>query len=209
MCDGPTDGVCVVKGCDARADARELCRAHYARWHKHGRFTTANDVSPAVRFWSKVDRSAGPDGCWPWLGGVSDAGYGRFRSAGSRAKGSAIYGAAHRWAYEETNGRIPDGYVLDHACHGRDEACPGGSRCPHRRCVNPAHLEPVTQAENVRRGMAGAATGARHAARTHCKHGHAFTPENTRVTKTGVRVCRTCARVKALAWYRRQRAAAV
>ncbi len=69
---------------------------------------------------------------------------------------------------------------------------------PH--CVNPAHMEPVTQAENVQRGRVSEANRARNAAITHCPHGHEYTPENTRMIKlkTGymARACRTCERIR-------------
>jgi hypothetical protein len=58
----------------------------------------------------------------------------------------------------------------------------------------------VTHAENVRRGDLGPS----RKAITHCKHGHEFTPENTRIDKRGWRSCRTCARKKMLAAYYRR-----
>lgn len=57
---------------------------------------------------------------------------------------------AHRAAHELWIGAIPDGYTVDHLCHNDDLLCVGG-RCPHRRCVEPSHLEAVTSAENNRR----------------------------------------------------------
>jgi hypothetical protein len=133
------------------------------------------------RFWAKVDKSAGPDGCWPWTGARQDKGYGLFSPTHSRQVG------AHRVAYELTTGQIPDGMVIDHLCRNPP-------------CVNPAHLEPVTSRENLLRGTTLAAA---NATKTHCDHGHEFTPENTRITKPeGKRICRTCARE----WMRRRRA---
>ena len=64
-------------------------------------------------------------------------------------------------------------------------------------CVNPAHLEAVTHRENVLRGAGVSAIQAR---KTHCKHGHEFTPENTMKVRTpsgnGGRRCRTCDRIR-------------
>lgn len=57
----------------------------------------------------------------------------------------------HIWAYKNFVGPVPEGHELDHVCHTKDPSCAGGIDCPHRRCVNPAHLEPVTHAENMLR----------------------------------------------------------
>lgn len=87
----------------------------------------------ASRFWDKVDKD-GHDGCWLWTDATSWNGYGRFYT-GSRVM------SAHRLSYELAVGPIPDGLQIDHLCRVR-------------ACVNPAHLEPVTLAENIRRGAA-------------------------------------------------------
>lgn len=72
-----------------------------------------------------------PTGCWEWDGTLSVEGYGVFRENYRQIK-------AHRWTYEQFVGPIPDGLTIDHLCR-------------NRRCVNPAHLEPVTAGENARR----------------------------------------------------------
>lgn len=74
-------------------------------------------------------------GCWVWQLAVGAGGYGIMRDSDS------VYVRAHRYYYERENGPIPDGMVLDHLCR-------------NTRCVNPAHLESVQQADNVRRGKA-------------------------------------------------------
>jgi len=84
---------------------------------------------------------------------------------------------AHVVAYVLTHGQVPDGLELDHV---------RARGCTRRDCCNPSHLEPVTHAENMRRGA--------QAAQTHCKYGHEYTAQNT-ITKQGrpgQRQCRIC-----------------
>lgn len=126
-----------------------------------------------------------PDaGCWHWTRHVMDNGYGRI-VVNDRSL------LAHRWSYELHVGPIPKGMTLDHTCHTADSGCAGGPTCRHRRCVNPAHLEPVTGRENTLRGTGPTA---HNAAKTHCDRGHAFTEENTYTDPSGRRECRTCRR---------------
>src|SRR4051812_32410851 len=123
-----------------------------------------NATSPVTRFWAKVDRNTTSE-CWPWTGYVMPNGYGHFSAT------RATRWLAHRYAYELLVGEIPDGMHLDHLCR-------------NRRCVNPAHLEVVTQAENNRRASAVRRPKSR------CDHGHEMTVENTVVSKLGQRTCR-------------------
>ncbi|MGW1796858.1 HNH endonuclease signature motif containing protein [Streptomyces sp. NPDC001984] len=132
-----------------------------------------------------LERSvAGPNACIVWTGAKQPKGYGQIQIDGRRV-------SVHRIAYETFKGAIPEGLEIDHACHTRDRSCPGGPTCMHRRCVNPHHLEAVTHGENLRRSQGFAGVLAR---RTHCGHGHEFTPENTRWKVDGSRACRTCLR---------------
>lgn len=110
-------------------------------------------------------------GCWEWTAFRNWDGYGTFWDEGRMFM-------AHRWSYGRFVGPIPEGLTLDHLCRVR-------------HCVNPVHLEPVTQHENLLRGNTPAAVNAR---KTHCIHGHEFTPENTALTVDGRRECRECRR---------------
>ncbi len=149
-------------------------RVRYFRRLYCDRSCKARDRIPAGdRFWSKVDKS--PNGCWLWVGSLSSAGYGTF-NLGRRGDGYAL---AHRYSYESVRGNVPDGLVLDHLCR-------------NRACVNPDHMEPVTNRENILRGQAPSAL-VHHSGR--CARGHERTEENTYWHKSGTGWnCRQCRR---------------
>jgi hypothetical protein len=138
---------CSVEGCGNRCDSRGWCSTHYRRWRAFGsveltRQPTCKQLPDyEARFWAKVDKT---DGCWQWTAATSDVGYGIFWTGKRLVQ-------AHRWSWEQANGPIPAGLHIDHLCHNTDAECFGGNDCPHRRCVNPAHLEPVTQQQNMAR----------------------------------------------------------
>lgn len=141
-------------------------------------------LTPEQRLWARIDKH-GPNGCWLWTGATT-YGYGVIGWTGRKTK------RTHRLAYELLVGPIPAGLELDHTCHNADLTCAGGVTCIHRRCANPAHLEPVTGRTNVLRGQAPTAINKR---KTHCYKGHAFDAENTHVSPiTGRRRCRKCSR---------------
>lgn len=105
------------------------------------------------------------DGCWVWTGSRNPKGY------GSVSTGKHTSALAHRTTYEIANGAIPEGLQLDHTCLNTS-------------CVNPAHLEPVTNAENMRR---------RFALQTHCVKGHLLAGDNLRFsTKRDGHTRRVC-----------------
>lgn len=131
--------------------------------------------------WAKVDRK-GPDECWPWLGGKNSSGAGH----GVAYVGNGRSMSAHRAVYQLMVRPLSPREVVDHLCR-------------NPICVNPDHLEPVTQKTNVARGRVGETNKARGAAITHCPQGHEYTPANTYVyhqAKTGktMRQCRSCKR---------------
>lgn len=107
----------------------------------------------AAKMLALIDKGDGT-GCWLWRGNVND-GYGRFEP---RRAGKRVSVRAHRWAYEHFVGPIPAGLHLDHLCR-------------YRLCVNPSHLEPVTNEENNRRSESLSAHNLR---KTACERGHAF-----------------------------------
>ncbi len=140
------------------------------------------------RFLDKIDFS-GPNGCWLWTAHCIKAGYGHFRFG----KQGSVPWRAHRLAYSLVHGEPPDGLQLHHEC-----SC--------ERCVNPDHLRLVTPRDHAVEFTPG--SGSYIAAhKTHCIRGHEFTPENTRYTNLGKRVCVTCNREWMRQRYARWRAA--
>jgi len=115
-------------------------------------------------------------GCWEWTGAKRD-GYGALTIDGRMVR-------VHRWVYERLHGPIPTGLQTDHLCR-------------NRACINPAHLELVTNKENVLRGEGVTAENHR---KTHCQYGHPFDAANTRITSRGRRQCRTCHRNAVTSW---------
>ena len=106
---------------------------------------------------------------------------------------------AHRVVYRLHRGPIPAGLHLDHTCHPVDGSCPGGRACPHRACVNPDHLVPVTQEQNKARRVLTFRTGV-------CMAGlHDVTdPAAVYVHGDGARECRACRNARNSAWRARQ-----
>lgn len=100
-----------------------------------------------ARFWLYVDKSAGPDACWPWTRATRGGNHSEHRKRGRKG----IYGAfwflgrveyAHRIAYMVTKGEIPEGFEVDHEC----ESIVGVAE---PLCCNPAHLSAVSSTMNA------------------------------------------------------------
>lgn len=118
------------------------------------------------RFLDKVRKG---DSDWLWTGAINKGGYGNFWLAGR-------YVSAHRVAYRHYVGEIPEGLTIDHLCRVR-------------HCVNPEHLEAVTNRTNLLRGNGFAG---RFARTTQCPKGHLYDAANTRIGACGSRYCRAC-----------------
>lgn len=116
-------------------------------------------------FWALLDKSGGPDACWPYKGRPNSDGYGYVNI-------KKVTWRVHRYAWTLVNGPIPEGMDLDHLCHTPD--CQLGARCPHRLCGNPRHLRVATNAENLapdRRWNPGAFRPGNQAARKYSGEG--------------------------------------
>ena len=130
-------------------------------------------VKPAIeRFLAKVVKT---DSCWLWNGFTTNEGYGRFDKQ-----------SVHRFSYQHYIGAIPEGLEIDHLCNVRN-------------CVNPEHLKPVTQKENVRRAVERGSfknhtlAGKAKSSKTHCPQGHEYAGDNLIIdSHSGARRCRIC-----------------
>ena len=120
------------------------------------------------RFWEKVEVNE-KTACWNWLGSLFSSGYGQFKLTHTKNV------RAHKFAYEVNRGKVPEGLTLDHLCR-------------NRKCVNPNHLEPVTQKENLMRGNSIQAMNSK---KTHCNKGHSLSGDNLYI-HNNKRYCKIC-----------------
>jgi hypothetical protein len=135
------------------------------------------------RFFKKVNKTSG---CWIWIGAINNYGYGMVQINGSKH-------SAHRISYEIAKGAIADNLQIDHLCR-------------NRRCINPEHLEAITQKENLLRGETIAA---KNKSKTHCPKGHPYSKKNTIMKNKGggyrSRQCRICRNEKEKTKYHRKK----
>lgn len=130
-------------------------------------------ISPIVRFLPKIKILN--NGCWEWKTGIIKTEYAIFTINHKRI-------SAHRFIYEYFYNEINPNLSIDHLCK-------------NRRCVNPLHLEQVTQQENCRRGNGGKIRGLQLKSKTHCPQGHPYSKENTYTTPKNKRMCRICTKL--------------
>lgn len=160
--------VCTMEGCEKPCRARRLCSTHHQRWRVRG---NANVVLTA---WSGHDREAAirsrvrkETQHWYWTGYKDKKGCGWYSGR-----------PAHVLIWEMERGPVPAGKQLDHLCRIHD-------------CVRPECLEPVTQQENINRGIGIPVI---NRAKTHCPANHEYAGENLYIGRDGSRYCRQCAR---------------
>jgi hypothetical protein len=122
---------CSFPGCQRKHSSKGLCVGHWFQNKKYGflrPITTGETLEE--RFWRQVKKPENKDGCWLWIGTGRGKGYGSFYYKRNYM--------AHRISYELHKGKIGKGMQLDHLCR-------------NKACVNPDHLEIVTNIENMRR----------------------------------------------------------
>lgn len=134
---------CSIKGCGTAHYAKGWCRSHYQRWWRNGDplSPALTHADPADAFQARTERDV-TTGCLIWTGSKFPGGYGNIRVGGKN-----VY--AHRYAWEQANGSIPEGKVIDHICH-------------NRACVEATHLRPATASQNAwhrEKAVTGSKTG--------------------------------------------------
>ena len=110
----------------------------------------ARRIDKTARFWNYVDKSAGPDACWPWTRACTPSGYGHYEMLGRQD-------ACHRFAYELTHGALPKGAYILHSCDNPP-------------CCNPAHLSLGTALDNMRDALSRGHRNNLPKGEHHCHH---------------------------------------
>jgi hypothetical protein len=126
------------------------------------------------RLWQKVN-VRGEGDCWPWLGASNRSGRGQLMAADGRKR------SVPQLIWEDVNEQsFPEG---KEACH----------TCDNPPCCNPKHIWTGTRTENIIDSVSKGRWDSRgRAHKTHCKHNHEYTAENTHITPQGHRHCRVC-----------------
>lgn len=137
-----------------------------------------NDSKKSVFDYNNIRTDAG---CLEF-GGYIQHGYGIACIGYSRFK-------AHRRAWEEVNGPIPEGLTIDHVCR-------------NTKCIEVTHLRLLTRAENT-----ACSTRAEEArAKLHCPAGHPYEGDNLYIDKRGARHCYTCTKARTKEWQKSEKA---
>lgn len=170
---------CWRDDCTEKRTRRGMCDTHNIQWiaDHPPRTTRLRGRAEEERFWFYVDQKEVAE-CWVWLGALDIGGYGVFNLNEQNGGGQV---KAHRYAYRTMRGEIPEkidgkNAELDH-------------RCRIRPCVNPWHLQVVTQRGNT---LIGVGFAAENAKKTHCPNGHPYAGDNLMITSEVARVCRKC-----------------
>ena len=142
-----------------------------------------NNLELSLRFLSKIKQVGS---CWEWQTERNKQGYGRFWDGSHKV-------SAHRFSYELFRYDIPEGLVIDHLCR-------------NPICVNPSHLEIVTNDENIKRGLTGKIHH-RNTRKTHCSRGHKLKEPNLDPyeLKHGRRSCKICKNMILATKFRRKK----
>lgn len=157
---------------------------HWRRWRKGQDInrTPARDLPDETKFWQRVKVSGQYD-CWIWQGAT-------------RGNNGMMYGvlyankklvSAHRYSWVLANGEIPESDTQDYrgncVCHS----------CDNPLCVNPNHLFLGTHLDNMHDKVS---KGRGTESKTHCIHGHERNSKNTYISKSGLKHCRICHRLR-------------
>lgn len=137
-----------------------------------------NKLMDTTKYWEKVNKTSG---CWKWGAWSNGKGYGLVRINGKSY-------LAHRISYEIAYGEIPKGLVIDHICN-------------NTKCVNPSHLQAITQQQNILRSTKHISK--ERASKKQCIRGHNLFGDNLYIRKDRRRACKLC---KSLASYKSRKA---